>query len=178
MNTHNNPESPPGLGSLKKLATRAVLAGGLSLAVIGLGASGMAGTANAATPSLTCPASAATNSSFNVTFANFTPGQYVGTVAVTDAGSGATLNSGTAPSGTLPVKLSSAGYHSLFATQLQGLAGGQLTANCTVQVVAPGGTTQTPPAGGAGGGLQPKPKTCPFPASPGLCHQPGNPRAQ
>jgi hypothetical protein len=167
--THTNPESTPRLGSLKKLATHTILASGLSLALIGLG-TGMAGTANATTPSLICPATATTGSSFNVTFANFTPGQYVGTVVVTDAG--ATLGSGTAPSGTLPVKLSSAGYHSLTATQLQGLAGGQLTANCVVQVVAPGGTTQTPPVGG-GGGLQPKPKTCPFPASPGLCHQPG-----
>jgi len=36
MNTTHTPESTRGLGSLKKVATRAVLAGGLSLAVLGL----------------------------------------------------------------------------------------------------------------------------------------------
>jgi len=46
MNTTRNPESAHGPGAPKKLATRAFLAGALSVAVIGLVA-GMAGTANA-----------------------------------------------------------------------------------------------------------------------------------
>jgi hypothetical protein len=53
MSTTNNLESTLGLGSLKKVATRAVFAGGLGLAVIGLGA----GLANAdpATPTIPAP---------------------------------------------------------------------------------------------------------------------------
>jgi hypothetical protein len=51
MSTTNNLESTHGLGSLKKAATRAVFAGGLNLAVIGLGT----GTAHAFEVGLWCP---------------------------------------------------------------------------------------------------------------------------
>jgi hypothetical protein len=80
MDTAYNSESTHGFRSLKKFATRAVLTGGLGLAVIGLGA----GTANADTfPSpgvVTCPKDINLGVPFDVKFENFP----VGTVTVTE----------------------------------------------------------------------------------------------
>jgi hypothetical protein len=91
MDTAYNSESTHGFGSLKKFATRAVLTGGLGLAVIGLGA----GTANADTfPSpgiMTCPKAVDVGVPFTVKFEGFP----VGTVTVTeieDNGGGFGLN--------------------------------------------------------------------------------------
>ena len=79
MNTIHSRESTHGLGSLTKAATRAVLAGGVGLAVIGLGADAV-GTANAdPAPSITCPDSAAIDTTFTAKLAHWP----VGTVRVT-----------------------------------------------------------------------------------------------
>ena len=76
MNTTHNSESTRALGSLKKLATPVVLAGGLGLAVIGLGA----GTANAGiAPTISCPNAVASETTFTAALAHWP----VGTVRIT-----------------------------------------------------------------------------------------------
>jgi hypothetical protein len=180
MNTIHDPQSTYGLGSLKKLATRALLAGGLSVTAIGLGA-GMAGTANAGpAPILTCPGYATPNGTGYVSFTNFDPNV---TVVVTDASTGETINSGSpGPSDNAvlahwPMKWST-GWHLVNASE--DVFVGPKTASCSVQVLgaAGGGMAPSPPAGGGATPPEP-PGTCSSPPPPGGCHGingPGRPK--
>jgi hypothetical protein len=82
MNTTREPNSNHTLGSLKKLAGPVVLAGGLGLAVIGLGA----GAANAGpAPEINCPSGVVAGHGSTATLANWPEGTvsvYVGPYAV------------------------------------------------------------------------------------------------
>jgi hypothetical protein len=166
MNTTYDRESTPGFRSLTKVATRAVLAAGVGLAVIGLGA----GTANAGPPpSLICPASVIAGSPGTVTVTN-----YFGSAEVYDASyprPGAGFNpypyGGTASGnnmivdGTWPQPPD--GPHTIDAWLGDGpkLPGGVTeTIQCTVDVAAPvAAQAPTPPLAG-GGATPPQPPTC------------------
>ena len=123
MNTTHNPESTHGLGSLRKLATRAVLAGGLGLAVIGLGA----GTANAKSPEISCPTGVVAGQPSTATVAGWPAGalltvwkdqqtvsnqNVIAQVLVDD-----TLAAPTTKYWYIPVPALPAGHHSLIASE-------------------------------------------------------------
>jgi hypothetical protein len=166
VNTTHDPEYKRGLGSLKKVAIRAVLAGGLSLALIGPGV----GTANAQAPTLTCPGIAVPGQPAVVSYAGFDVGGVLDQVYVTTgvSGYGDTLGQANGPSGSMMIKWpttwSPYSSQELLASQTGGAT--LRTASCFVQVGAPGGPQPAP----RGGGLNP-PVPCPV-RSPTHCHLP------
>jgi hypothetical protein len=184
MNTTHSPKSTAGLGSLTKVATAAVLAAGVGLAVIGLG-TGMGGTANAAPPpTLLCPATAGAGLPGTVTAENF---GNVGFVRVFDGpvfngpdpANGPEIGAGDPDNGPVSVVWPDAlGIHTITAAWYPPLfpprPNTPLQASCPVQVDAQGTAAPAPPPQGGGGGVQPKPTPpyCPFPLA--QCHGQGH----
>jgi|ERR1700722_15510829 len=152
MSTTHNPESLHGLRSLHRAATRIVLAGGVGMAVIGLGA----GTANADPPSaasLTCPADAAPGPG------TVTPENFQGHVTVWGGVAGRTIEIGQGDAGG-PVPViwpDEAGKHHFFAaSDVAGPPPQGFIASCDVEI----GDLRVAPA--PGGGASPaEPPACP-----------------
>jgi hypothetical protein len=151
MTSTDNP-SPYTEPTLKKRATQTLLAGGLAMAGLGLGA----GTANADQPTLTCPATVAPGGSGTVTAAGFLipndpvdvtedGGKYWG------PGPGGQSGDSHDPNGAIAVTWPSAplGPHTFWAIQ-EGQAVGA-TCNFTVQVPPP----EDPMGRGSGGSVIP-----------------------
>jgi len=185
MNTTYQPQSPSGVGSLKKSCTRAVLVGAVALAVLALGA----GTATAKPgpePTLICPTSSVTaGTNGTVTLAN-DPGTAV--IVIADPNNFQGLNdpnAGNPPWGVSPVP---GGYlinvtwpqgpngpHQIVAAYiLPGQSatgpGGDLPdrAYCTIQLNNPASAPAPPPPGSAGGPRPAAPPACPS-APPSSC---------
>jgi hypothetical protein len=190
MNTTHHPETTSRVGSLTKSATRAVLAGAVGLAFLGLGA-GTAGTANAGPqPTLICPTPVTAGTNGTVTLTNY-PG--TDQIAMFDSTAGVVLNNGGAPGSTIWGDSPVPGGYLINVIWPQGPSGpnnifagyampGQSTtgpggvfpdrAYCTIQINYPA-SAPAPQPGSAHGGLPAGPLPCPPYPPTGCASKPG-----
>jgi hypothetical protein len=179
MNATYDPQSTAAVGSLKKLGTRALLVGAVGLAVLGLGE----GTANADQPTLTCPTYVVPGQTGQVATANFNLDGYQGgaVAIVSDVVSGVRLGSAQVDgfgdgsiAVTWPASWSQPSTHQLVAN-MQGILAPPVpgfptpTADCTIQVDAPGSAAPAPPPAGGGATPSQPPGQCPS-RPPTSCH--------